>query len=221
MHSEHIRTLVSDDRLREAIDYLLEMQPLPASLVRTTLLQFKSQLTALEQDTLRRTESAELLETRRNRLRIGLLHCADALDRTAGPETRSNSRLKQHAFYLLLAGKVFLLAFIAFHFHIHAFSQSETLTLIGLITPVLVGYLLTAVKGLKTPGLSEDAQAHLSLLRGMVYVGLPLYFMVLVWIMLKVPLDEWTFETARNWMIGIEAAFGGLVVYMVKVMTND
>lgn len=213
-----LRALLAEDRLRDALDGLLA-QPSPA-LPPNDLLLLKSQLADLERDALLRTETSENLDIRRNRLRESLLHCADQLETPQPPARRHEAWLvlQKHAFRLLLTGKVLLLLFIAFHFHISAFSQGETLTLLGLLCPVLVGYLLTAMQGRSTPANTPANPANLTFLRSLVYIGLPLYFWTILWIMLKVPLDEWTFETARNWIAGIEVAFGGLVAYLVKTL---
>lgn len=209
-----IRELIAADQLREALDELLNVPQLPVN----DLVLLKGQLADLERDTLLRTETAENLDTRRNQLRESLLYCADQIEKSAAPKVKRGKSLKKYAFRLLLTGKVVLILFIAFHFHISAFSQGETLTLLGLLSPVLIGYLITAMKGRRSPLLSEEAQHNLPLLQGMVYIGLPLYFITIIWIMRKVPLDEWTFETARNWIAGIEIAFGGLVAYLVRTL---
>ena len=214
-----VRALLTEDRLRDALDVLLGHSA--AALPRNHLLLLQAQLADLERDALLRTETPENLDIRRNQLRQSLLHCADLLEQNATAPAKDGIHLKKHAFRLLLAGKILLLLFIAFHFYIHAFSQGETLILLGLLSPVLIGYLLTALRSAASPALSTEARQHLPLLRGLVYVGLPLYFAVIVWIMRKVPLDEWAFETARNWIAGIELAFGGLVAYLVKTLFSE
>jgi len=217
--ARQIRSLLADDRLREALATLLAQADPGTS--RNDLLQLQGQLADLERDALRRTETPEHLDTRRNQLRDSLLHCADRLEQKAAPPAQAGRALQKNAFRLLLTGKIILLLFIAFHFHIGAFSQGETLTLIGLLSPVLIGYLLTALQGNSSRAISGETQKKLPLLRGMVYIGLPIYFAAILWIMRKVPLDEWTFETARNWIIGLETAFGGLVAYLVKTLFSE
>lgn len=218
-----VRELLAEDRLREALNLLLLTSDAPA-LPRNELRLLQSQLADQERDARQGTETAESLDIRRNQIRKSLLHCADLLEQPApevlpgGSAENPDARLQKHAFRLLLTGKIALLLFIAFHFHIHAYSQGETLTLLGLLSPVLVGYLLTAVQGREAGASGNVSAANRSFLRGLVYFGLPLYFFIIFWILRKVPLDEWTFDTARNWIIGIEVAFGGLVAYIVKTL---
>jgi len=218
----NVHALLADNRLREAIDTLIALPD--AAVSQRTLRQLQGQLAALEQDALRRTETPENIEVRRNQLRESILTCTEhaaAGTVEAKPDTIAGENLKKHAFRILLVGKILLLLFVAFHFHIHAFSQGETLTLLVLLSPVLVGYLLTALQGQKIPGIPEDAKKNVPFLRGMVYIGLPLYFLLILWMLRKVPLDEWNFETARNWIAGIEVAFGALVAYLVKTLFSE
>ncbi len=53
------------------------------------------------------------------------------------------------------------------------------------------------------------------------HVVFPLYFLVLLWVLNRHPVGDWTFETVRNWLLGVEAAFGGLVVYVVSTLFGE
>lgn len=207
-----LQELLIKDRLREALDLLLSNPP--SNMARSELLELSGRLSDWEQDALRRTETADHLEARRNRIREALLALVERPAPAAARKGMPN--LKRNTFRLLVAGKALLLLFVFFHFHTHAFSQAEALVLVGIISPVFVGYLLAAFKSLHKPDMGQTARENPALFRGLAYLGIPLYCMLMLWAMRKVPLDEWPFETARNWMVGIEAAFGGLIAFLVK-----
>ena len=73
-----VRALLTEDRLRDALDGLLGHSA--AALPRNHLLLLQAQLADLERDALLRTETPENLDIRRNQLRQSLLHCADLLE---------------------------------------------------------------------------------------------------------------------------------------------
>ncbi|MBL7804743.1 MAG: hypothetical protein JNL02_13465 [Saprospiraceae bacterium] len=213
-----VRQLIAADQLRQAIDLLLAQADAPAA---GDLLQLSGRLSDLERDHSLRTESAEQLDTRRNQLRADLLDWVQRPAAAADPVAQAGLRLKKAAFRLVLVFQIALILLVLFHLDTGGYANGEALTLIGLLSPVLAGYLLTALKGYGRPGLSAAARRSLPVLRAVVWALFPLYFLLLCWVLNRNPAGDWPFETARNWVIGIEAAFGGVLAYVVRVLFGE
>lgn len=216
---KHAATLlISEDRLREALDLMLAHT---LSADTAPLLNLSGQLAAAERNALLKLKTHDQLVVERNQLRDALLKALEATPPATNAEDHRGLRFKRAAFWLLAAIKTLLLLLILFHFSTSGYGQGETLTLIGLLMPVWLGYLAKAVKTWNTPGLPPAALRNLSLLKGAVWLGFPLYVMALCWILNRHPAGDWAFETARNWLIGIEAAFGGIALFVVNTLFEE
>lgn len=210
------RQLIAADQLRQALDLLLAQSTAGAA---ADLLNLSGQLSDLERDQLLKLEAPDTLDTRRNQLRATLLAWLERS--TDQPAETPGQGLKKTAFRLVLIFQIGLILLVLFHLSTGGYGPGEALTLIGLLAPVLAGYLLTALKGYGRPGLSAAARRSLPVLRTVVWVVFPLYFLLLFWVLNRNPAGDWTFETARNWVIGIEAAFGGVLAYVVGVLFGE
>jgi hypothetical protein len=210
--------LIGEDRLREALDMMLAHTP---SGETAELLNLSGQLAATEQDERLQLKHADQLNVERNQVRAALLATLATLPPTVATDNRAGLQLRQAAFWMLSGMKAVLLLLILFHYSTNGYGQGETLTLILLLMPVLVGYLAKAVKTRNSSNLPESTRSNLAMLKGAVWLGFPLYALTLCWILNQHPLGHWEFETARNWIAGIEAAFGGLVLFVVNALFED
>ena len=217
---QEIQALIANDQLREALDHLLALSHWSTE-QRADLLQISAQLAAQERSFLLNNQSPDVLTVQRNQVREAILRYALAPAQTsAAKSAASGSALKKQAFYLLITGKILLFLLVAFHFSTHGFSQGEALMIITILSPTLIGYLMKAAQDHHTP-LSADAQRRLPALRFGVYFLLPLYFLLIAWILDRTPRDVWDFETTRNWLLGIETSFGALIVWLVNSLFSD
>ena len=214
-YQQTVRTLIAADQLREAIDVLLAHTPQQEA---AALLNLSGQLSATERAAALQLKSADQLNVERNALRDALLARLDESQQAAAPASVRGARLKKTAFYLLIAMKVLLLGQLLFHFSTHGYGQGETLTLLVVLMPVFVGYVVKASATWRTPTLSETAQHNLPLLKIAVWIGFPAYFLALFWVLNQHPAGNWAFETARNWLLGIETAFGALILFVVNTL---
>lgn len=210
--------LIANDQLREALDLLMAHTPPEAA---ETLLNLSGQLTATERAASLQLKTEDQLTVERNVLRAALLEQLRLADKAKTPVATAGIRLKKTAFYALIAMKVLLLLFLLFHFSTNGYGQGETLTLLLLLMPVLVGYFIKAADTWRIPTLSEAAKRNLPLLKTAVWVGFPLYFFALCWILNQHPEGNWAFETVRNWITGIEASFGALLLFVVNTLFGD
>lgn len=210
--------LIGEDRLREALDLMLAQTPATET---APLLNLSGQLAAAERDQQLKLQNADQLAVARNQLRDALLKTLETPAQAVKGENAKGLRLKKAAFWLLAGMKTLLLLLVLFHFSTSGYGQGEALTLIALLMPVFVGYIAKAAKTWKTPDLPEAARRNLSLLKGAVWIGFPLYALALCWIINQHPAGNWAFETARNWLVGIEAAFGGLVLFVVNTLFEE
>lgn len=210
--------LIGEDHLREALDLLLANTPAGDTAL---LLNLSGQLAAAERDERLQLKSTDQLNVARNQLRDALLKTLEATPPVPTGENRAGLQLRRIAFWMLLGMKALLLLLISFHYSTNGYGQGEALTLIVLLMPVLVGYFAKAAKTRNAPTLPETARRNLSLLQGSVWVGFPLYALTLCWILNQHPFGNWEFETARNWLAGIEMAFGGLVLFVVNALFEE
>ena len=211
------RQLIAADQLRQALDLLLADSRASAG-----LLNLSGRLADLERDQLLGLAPPDALDTRRNQLRAALLAWIERAEHPAAAGAAdADARLKKRAFYLLLTLKIGLLLLILFPLGTSGYSPSEALTLIGILSPVFVGYVVTAAKGMGQPGLGEAARRGLPALKALIWGVFPLYFLCLFWVINRHPAGDWTFETARNWLAGIEAALGGVVLYVVNTLFEN
>lgn len=217
---QEIQALIANDQLREALDRLLVLSHWSPE-QRADLLQISAQLAAQERSSRMNNQSPEVLTVQRNQIReVVLRYVLVPASAPAHKAASNGSALKKQAFYLLITGKILLFLLVAFHFSTHGFSQGEALMIITILSPTLIGYLMKAAQDHHTP-LSNDAQRRLPALRFGVYFLLPLYFLLIAWILDRTPQDVWDFETTRNWLLGIETSFGALIVWLVNSLFSD
>lgn len=217
---QEIQALIANDQLREALDRLLALSHWSPE-QRADLLQISAQLAAQERSSRMNNQSPEVLTVQRNQIREAILRYALVPASAPAHKAASNgSALKKQAFYLLITGKILLFLLVAFHFSTHGFSQGEALMIITILSPTLIGYLMKASQDHQAP-LSAEAQRRLPTLRLGVYFLLPLYFLLIAWILDRTPRDVWDFETTRNWLLGIETSFGALIVWLVNSLFSD
>lgn len=211
---QEIEALIANDQLREALDRLLAHSRWSAE-QRADLLQLSAQLTAQERSATLSNQTYETLTVQRNQIRGALLRYT--APQSAVTPTSGGSSIKKHAFYLLLSGKLLLLLLVAFHYSTGGFSNGEALILVTILSPSLAGYWIKAAPDHDKP-LSAGAIRRYSALRIGVYGLLPLYFMLTLWILNQTPRDVWDFDTTRNWLLGIEASFGALLLWLVNTL---
>ncbi len=217
-----IELLIANDQLREALDLLL-IQSEQGSDTRAQLLQLSGQLSQQEDNTLRNNRPASELEVQRNQIRESLAKMAQqplTAASTPTPAKATGSSLKRWAFYLLVIGKILLFLLVAFHYSTHGFSQGEALAIVAILSPTLVGYITKVSRDHQKP-LSTEAIRHLPALRLGTFVFLPLYFITMFWVLSQTPRDIWPFETTRNWLLGIEAAFGALLLWWANTLFGE
>jgi hypothetical protein len=217
---QEIQALIAHDQLREALDHLLALSHWSTE-QSADLLQISAQLAAQERSSRMNNQSPEVLTVQRNQIREAILRYALVPASTSASKAAHNgSALKKQAFYLLIIGKILLFLLVAFHFSTHGFSQGEALMIITILSPTLIGYLMKASQDHQAP-LSAEAQRRLPTLRFGVYFLLPLYFLLIAWILDRTPRDVWEFETTRNWLLGIETSFGALIVWLMNSLFSD
>lgn len=150
---QDLRRLVAGDKLKAASQRLMAATTGDEyGDYRSRVLNMSGMLQSYQQQQLRGTEDYDTLTRSRNKISLTLLGLIDELPDEAalaaqesGPLGISENTLKKRVFWLLLGGKIIVLAFAFFQYDTGGGITSEgMLTVLGILIPMFGAYLTLA-----------------------------------------------------------------------------